>query len=134
MFKRVGKMRYLCPTPTVVLNYSSVLPCTYSFIIARCSMARNRLVKVRSIVVYWWIFFAPDFRYCYFCEPSCMFYLSFNFDLLTSFPGCLRLGLSWFNWWVSFAPEFQCCYFCESSCLFYLSFNFDLYVSKIKHL
>ena len=51
-----------------------------------------------------------------------------------TFPGCLRLGLSWFNWWVSFAPEFQCCYFCESSCLFYLSFNFDFYVSKIMHL
>ena len=51
-----------------------------------------------------------------------------------SFPGCLRLGLSWFNWWVSFAPEFQCCYFCESSCLFYLSFNFDFCVSKIMHL
>ena len=50
------------------------------------------------------------------------------------FPGCLRLGLSWFKWWVSFAPEFQCCYFCESSCLFYLSFNFDFYVSKIMHL
>ena len=33
-------------------------------------------------------------------------------------PGCLRLGLSWFNWWVSFAPEFQYCYFCESSCWF----------------
>ena len=49
-------------------------------------------------------------------------------------PGCLRLGLSWFNWWVSFAPEFQCCYFCEPSCLFYLSFNIDFYVSKIMHL
>ena len=53
---------------------------------------------------------------------------------LTPFPGCLRLGLSWFNWWVSFAPELQCCYFCESSWLFYLSFNFDFYVSKIMHL
>ena len=53
---------------------------------------------------------------------------------MTPFPGCLRLGLSWFNWWVSFAPEFLCCYFCESSCLFYLSFNFDFYVSKIMHL
>ena len=49
-------------------------------------------------------------------------------------PGCLRLGLSWFNWWVSFAPEFQCCYFCEFSCLFCLSFNIDFYVSKIMHL
>ena len=54
--------------------------------------------------------------------------------LFEQFPGCLRLGLSWFNWWVSFAPEFQCCYFYESSCLFYLSFNFDFYVSKIMHL
>ena len=53
---------------------------------------------------------------------------------LTPFPGCLRLGLSWFDWWVSFAPEFQCCYFCESLYLFYLSFNFDFYVSKIMHL
>ena len=53
---------------------------------------------------------------------------------LQPFPGCLRLGLSWFNWLVSFAPEFLCCYFCESSCLFYLSFNFDFYVSKIMHL
>ena len=57
----------------------------------------------------------------------------FNFNKLV-FPGCLRLGLSWFNWWVSFAPEFQCCYFCEPSCLFYLSSNFDFYVSKIMHL
>ena len=30
-----------------------------------------------------------------------------SFSGLTPFPGCLRLGLSWFNWWVSFAPEFQ---------------------------
>ena len=59
-------------------------------------------------------------------------YLLFN--EVEPFPGCLRLGLSWFNWWVSFAPEFLCCYFCESSCLFYLSFNFDFYVSKIMHL
>ena len=54
--------------------------------------------------------------------------------VLDKLPGCLRLGLSWFNWLVSFAPEFLCCYFCESSCLFYLSFNFDFYVSKIMHL
>ena len=57
-----------------------------------------------------------------------------SIKVLKTFPGCLRLGLSWFNWWVSFAPEFQCCYFCEPSCLFYLSFNFDFYVSKIMHL
>ena len=60
--------------------------------------------------------------------------LSLSNKTISEFPGCLRLGLSWFNWWVSFAPEFQCCYFCKSSCLFYLSFNSDFYVSKIMHL
>ena len=59
---------------------------------------------------------------------------SVKVNIKVQFPGCLRLGLSWFNWWVSFAPEFQCCYFCESSCLFCLSFNSDFYVSKIMHL
>ena len=60
--------------------------------------------------------------------------MNLDLNLPSDFPGCLRLGLSWFNWWVSFAPEFQCCYFCDSSCLFYLSFNFDFCVSKIRQL
>ena len=83
---------------------------------------------------------ADLFLFCY----ERHFMLSINLMLLKlsilllgiwmTYPGCLRLGLSWINWWVSFAPEFQCCYFCESSCLFYLNFNFDFYVSKIMHL
>ena len=28
--------------------------------------------------------FAPEFQCCYFCEPSCLFYLSFNFDFYVS--------------------------------------------------
>ena len=28
----------------------------------------------------WLVTFAPDFQWCYFCELSCLFYLSFNFD------------------------------------------------------
>ena len=32
----------------------------------------------------WWVSFAPEFQCCYFCEPSCLFYLSFNFDLYVS--------------------------------------------------
>ena len=32
----------------------------------------------------WWVSFAPESQYCYFCEPSCLFYLSFNFDLYVS--------------------------------------------------
>ena len=32
----------------------------------------------------WWVSFAPDFKCCYFCESSCLFYLSFNFDFYVS--------------------------------------------------
>ena len=32
----------------------------------------------------WWVSFAPEFQFCYFCEPSCLFYLSFNFDFYVS--------------------------------------------------
>ena len=28
--------------------------------------------------------FAPEFLCCYFCESSCLFYLSFNFDFYVS--------------------------------------------------
>ena len=29
-------------------------------------------------------FFALEFQCCYFCEASCLFYLSFNFDFYVS--------------------------------------------------
>ena len=32
----------------------------------------------------WWVSFAPELQCCYFCEPSCLFYLSFNFDFYVS--------------------------------------------------
>ena len=32
----------------------------------------------------WWVSFAPVFQCCYFCELSCLFYLSFNFDFYVS--------------------------------------------------
>ena len=32
----------------------------------------------------WWVSFAPEFLCCYFCESSCLFYLSFNFDFYVS--------------------------------------------------
>ena len=32
----------------------------------------------------WWVSFAPEFQCCYFCESSCLFYLSFNFDFYVS--------------------------------------------------
>ena len=32
----------------------------------------------------WWISFAPEFQCDYFCESSCLFYLSFNSDFYVS--------------------------------------------------
>ena len=32
----------------------------------------------------WWVSFAPEIQCCYFRESSCLFYLSFNFDLYVS--------------------------------------------------
>ena len=32
----------------------------------------------------WWVSFAPKFQCCYFCESSCLFYLSFNSDFYVS--------------------------------------------------
>ena len=32
----------------------------------------------------WWASFAPEFQCCYFCESSCLFYLSFNSDFYVS--------------------------------------------------
>ena len=32
----------------------------------------------------WWVSFAPEFLCCYFCESSCLFCLSFNFDFYVS--------------------------------------------------
>ena len=45
---------------------------------------------IRHYIVYigrsfnWWVSFAPEFQCCYFCESSCLFYLSFNFDFYVS--------------------------------------------------
>ena len=32
----------------------------------------------------WWISFAQELQCCYFCESSCLFYLSFNSDFYDS--------------------------------------------------
>ena len=32
----------------------------------------------------WWVSFALEFQWCYFCESSCLFCLSFNFDFYVS--------------------------------------------------
>ena len=39
-----------------------------------------RLVSVDET----WVSFAQEFQCCYFCESSCLFYLSFNFDFYVS--------------------------------------------------
>ena len=33
---------------------------------------------------YWWVSSAPEFQCCYFCESSCLFSLSFDFDFYVS--------------------------------------------------
>ena len=40
--------------------------------------------QVRILAFNWWVSFAPEFLCCYFCESSCLFYLSFNFDFYVS--------------------------------------------------
>ena len=32
----------------------------------------------------WWVSFAPEFQCCYYCESSCLFYLSFESDFCVS--------------------------------------------------
>ena len=32
----------------------------------------------------WWVSFAPEFQCYYFCESSCLFYLSLNSDFYVS--------------------------------------------------
>ena len=34
--------------------------------------------------------FAPEFQCCYFCESSCLFYLSFNIEIKHGFP-CINV-------------------------------------------
>ena len=40
----------------------------------------------------WWVSFAPEFQCCYFCESSCLFYLSFNSEFYVS--KIMHLGAS----------------------------------------
>ena len=44
----------------------------------------HSLIAVGAVVFNWWVSFAPEFQCCYFCESSCLFYLSFNFDFYVS--------------------------------------------------
>ena len=45
--------------------------------------AMFKLLKNR-VFISWWVSFAPEFQCCCFCESSCLFYLSFNFDFYVS--------------------------------------------------
>ena len=47
--------------------------------------------RIFRVVLVWayrgltgWVSFAQEFQCCYFCESSCLFYLSFNFDFYVS--------------------------------------------------
>ena len=51
----------------------------------------NRAIAIMGLSWFNWcfffffFFFAPEFQCCYFCESSCLFYLSFNFDFYVSY-------------------------------------------------
>ena len=50
-------------------------------------MLVEELKRCLKLVLSWfnlWVSFAPEFQCCYYCESSCLFYLSFNFDFYVS--------------------------------------------------
>ena len=51
-----------------------------AFKAAVCELQHSR----PSQAVLGWAYRAPEFQCCYFCESSCLFYLSFNFDFYVS--------------------------------------------------
>ena len=53
----------------------------------------------------WWVSFAPEFQCCYFCESSCLFYVSFNFDL---FIVILYIYICWPKVGIGTIPELSC--------------------------
>ena len=71
--------------------------CFFVFAVFRCLLElktflpelkrRNLTYKSRFLQLSrfnWWVSFAQEFQCCYFCEPSYLFYLSFNFDFYVS--------------------------------------------------
>ena len=39
---------------------------------------------IPPVKIDWWVSFAPEFQCYYFCESSCLFYLSLNSDFYVS--------------------------------------------------
>ena len=56
----------------------------------RADSSKTPLFSIQVLIFYtglwfnWWVSFAPEFQCCYFCESSCLFDLSFNFDFCVS--------------------------------------------------
>ena len=51
--------------------------------ISKCNAKKCKCCKGLSWFN-WWVSFALEFQCCYFCEPSFLFYLNFNFDFYVS--------------------------------------------------
>ena len=70
--------------------YLSIPPYLHIIIIYYSSLTGCfRVVLSRSLTgvfffFFFFFFFAPEFHCCYFCESSCMFYLSLNSDFEVS--------------------------------------------------
>ena len=60
---------------------------TYDFSTLYTTLPHN-LIKVKLVDFtswfHWWVSFAPEFQCYYFCESSCLFYLSLNSDFYVS--------------------------------------------------
>ena len=65
--------------PTDLAVASSLLEAKFSIVNGVPGCLRSSLSWLNC-----WVSFAPDFQYWYFCEPSCLFYLKFNFDFYVS--------------------------------------------------
>ena len=48
------------------------------------TMKKTLLLRLKQTTNSSGVSFAPEFLCCYFCESSCLFYLSFNFDFYVS--------------------------------------------------
>ena len=62
----------------------NIIRCVFAGIFSGRLCIDNDSERVAAGGFNWWVSFAPEFQCCYFCESSCLFYLTFNFDFYVS--------------------------------------------------
>ena len=73
-------------TKTVITpnGKSELLAGITSCLFCRKKCHEIKLTSISNVWCNWLVSFAPEFQCWYFCESSCLFYLSFNFDFYVS--------------------------------------------------